>query len=268
MLLLALVVLVEAWLAPKGRVMEKRLLAWSVRAAFLVIGYLIGMALNRYVTFVPGPLLDFAGAASPTGLRMLEMAILLVLSMGAVDFFQYWAHRAYHRFPLLWKFHAVHHAPRNLDVLNKFEHPLEGAVSWFLIALPVNALIAGVDTNQLDILAAFFLVQTHLIHMNAPIHLGPFGQVLVDNRYHFIHHSRDSRHFNTNFAAVFPVMDMLFGTYRRPEGDTLPETGIEGRLQPSRLSHYFLAHLPDERDDAHDRATRAPSKHNRPDRRP
>jgi sterol desaturase/sphingolipid hydroxylase (fatty acid hydroxylase superfamily) len=247
MLLLAFVVLVEAWLSPKGRPREKRLLAWTVRAVFLAITYLIGTALNRYATFLPGPLFNFAGASSPTGLRMLEMGSLLIVSMLVIDFFQYWAHRAYHRFPLLWKFHAVHHSPRNLDVLNKFEHPLEGVVSWFLIALPVNALIVGVDTNQLDILAAFFLVQTHLIHMNAPVHLGPIGHLLVDNRYHFIHHSRDPRHFDTNFAAVFPVFDKVFGTYRKPEGNELPETGIEGRLQPARLSHYFLAHLPEER---------------------
>jgi sterol desaturase/sphingolipid hydroxylase (fatty acid hydroxylase superfamily) len=244
MLLLALVVLIESWLTPDVRAQKDRLLAWTVRGLFFVVGYMLSVVLGRYLSFMPGPLFDFTDAGSPAGLHMLQTALLFLLSMLATDFCQYWAHRAYHRFPLLWKFHAIHHAPRNLDALHKFEHPIEGLTSWFLIALPVNMLIAGVDATQLGMLAAFFLVQTHLVHMNAPVHLGPLRWLLVDNRFHFIHHSRQRRHYDKNFAAVFPLLDRLFGTYCPPEGDTLPATGLDSHLPPSKLSHFLLASLP------------------------
>ncbi|HET9429200.1 MAG TPA: sterol desaturase family protein [Allosphingosinicella sp.] len=246
LLMLGIVVVIETILVPGNRVDEGRKLAWTVRAGFLVISYLVGLALNRSLPVLPAPLFDFADAASPTGFRMLEMALLFLLSMLAMDFCQYWAHRAYHRFPILWKFHSVHHAPRRLNALHHFQHPVEGVASWFLIALPANLLITGVDPTQFSMLAAFFLVQNHLVHTNAPVHLGPLGRVLVDNRYHFIHHSRDPRHFNTNFAAVTPLFDHLFGTHRAPSGNILPETGLNDRLQPNRLSHYLLAYLPED----------------------
>jgi sterol desaturase/sphingolipid hydroxylase (fatty acid hydroxylase superfamily) len=170
------------------------------------------MMLGRWIDLPFGPLLDFAGPASSSALRMLEMSLLFLLSLLVADFFQYWVHRGYHRFALLWRFHAVHHAPRHLGVLRNFEHPVEAVFSWFLIAVPANLVIAGVDSSQLDLIAAFFLVQSDLVHTRARIHLGPFGRLLADNRYHFIHHSRDPAHFNTNFAAIFPLLDRLFGT--------------------------------------------------------
>jgi lathosterol oxidase len=80
--------------------------------------------------------------------------------------------------------------------------------------------------------------------MNGPIHLGPLNRLVADNRYHFIHHSRDPRHFNSNFAAIFPVIDVMFGTWRKP-GRGLPETGLDGQLAPSTLAGYLLARLPD-----------------------
>lgn len=245
MLALALVVVVERCFLAHGRREKKNLLlAWTVRGMFFVIAYLMSVVLGRWVDFLPGPLINFADAGSPTGLRMAETLVLATLTLFVIDFFQYWAHRAYHRVPLLWKFHSVHHAPRELDVLHKFQHPVEAFVTWFLVILPVNTLIAGVDFTQLGVLAAFFMVRDDLIHMNARIHFGPLGKWIVDNRYHFIHHSRDPKHFDTNFAAVFPILDRAFGTYHPPVRDRLPETGLDERLPASTLTQYLLANLP------------------------
>ncbi|HEX8525528.1 sterol desaturase family protein [Allosphingosinicella sp.] len=246
MLLLAAVVLIESRLASRGEERKNLALAWTVRAAFLIFAYALGLLLARSLPALPGPLFDFTDSGSPSWLRTAQMAVLLLITVLATDFFQYWAHRSFHRFRFLWKFHAVHHSPRDLDVLHAFQHPVEAAATWFLVALPLGALIAGVDAGQFSLLAAFFLVQSHLAHTKAPVHLGPLGGLLVDNRFHFIHHSREPRHFDRNFAAIFPVFDRIFGTYCKPEPGPLPKTGLGDRLPPQRLSHYFLAHLPPE----------------------
>lgn len=41
-------------------------------------------------------------AAQPVWLQFFEMLFV-------ADLFSYWVHRAFHTFPLLWKFHAIHH---------------------------------------------------------------------------------------------------------------------------------------------------------------
>src|SRR5580698_9073295 len=38
-----------------------------------------------------------------------------VIAFVASDFLSYWVHRAYHRVPLLWKFHVVHHSSEPVD---------------------------------------------------------------------------------------------------------------------------------------------------------
>jgi sterol desaturase/sphingolipid hydroxylase (fatty acid hydroxylase superfamily) len=43
--------------------------------------------------------------------------------------------------------------------------------------------------------------------------------------YHRRHHSRLTEHYNTNFAALFPIFDVIFGTYRRPDG--WPPSGLD-----------------------------------------
>ena len=37
--------------------------------------------------------------------------------MFLTDFVQYWFHRAFHRIPFLWGFHAVHHSAQKMDWL-------------------------------------------------------------------------------------------------------------------------------------------------------
>ena len=53
---------------------------------------------------------------------------------------------------------------------------------------------------------------------------------------HRIHHSRMREHFDQNFAAFFPIWDVLFGTYHYPERDEYPSTGVHGEREVQSLS--------------------------------
>src|SRR5688500_17234046 len=48
--------------------------------------------------------------SQPLILQVVEIMIL-------TDFAQYWFHRAFHRVPFLWGFHAIHHSTRAMDWL-------------------------------------------------------------------------------------------------------------------------------------------------------
>ncbi len=43
--------------------------------------------------------------------------VQLIEIMFLTDVVQYWVHRAFHRVPFLWGFHAVHHSPQHMDWL-------------------------------------------------------------------------------------------------------------------------------------------------------
>jgi len=69
--------------------------------------------------------------------------VMLIL---ASDFLRYWLHRAAHTFPLLWRLHAVHHAPERLYWLNvgRF-HPVEKALQLLVETVPF-ALLGASET--------------------------------------------------------------------------------------------------------------------------
>ncbi len=75
--------------------------------------------------------------------RWLIIAEVLVYS----DFVYYWVHRAAHTFPVLWRFHAVHHSTEHLRWTSALRaHPVEVylhvviALPLFLVGFPLEAL--------------------------------------------------------------------------------------------------------------------------------
>jgi sterol desaturase/sphingolipid hydroxylase (fatty acid hydroxylase superfamily) len=235
LLVLGGVVLVERWTAGADSAPVDRL-AWLVQALFgaTTIGTL--MILGQ-LGIRGDPLIDIRyGRDEPAYWIATIFAFLAALI--AADILTYWLHRAQHRFAWLWKFHMVHHSQR-VDALHNINHPIELMMSYLLVAIPVGLLIR-VGPLDLLLLAGFFSIQGLLNHMRSPINLGPLGRLLSDNRFHMIHHSRDPADYGSNFAARFPFIDRMFGTYCEPRAQ-LPETGLPDRDPPTTVGQYVLA---------------------------
>ena len=240
--LLGFVVAAERWLGSAGGSRRRRALVWAVQAVYLVLAYAAGLLIAKYIA-PHSPLPDFVSDSLGAFSKSIMAGVYFLAILFLTDLLHYWAHRAHHRFAFLWHFHAVHHAPRGLNALHNIVHPVEQVVRALIVALPIG-LLPGADAHSLPaVFVAFYQLQNHLLHMDGPIHWGPFNRIVADNRYHFIHHSRDPRHYNKNFAAIFPVIDLMFGTWQKP-GRALPETGLDDKLPPSTLAGYMLARLP------------------------
>ena len=74
-----------------------------------------------------------------------------------------------------------------------------------------------------------------VVHMNIRASFGRFWPMLNSPQYHRIHHAADLVYANRNFAALFPVFDVIFRTYHRPEKDEYPASGLENGEAPSGL---------------------------------
>lgn len=236
---LALTFLVERRFSEAEREPKDYATAAAVQIVFLFTAYAATMLISKLV-----PLPDFMLLTPPEGGSPLISAAWTFAAVGvyliAFDFLLYWAHRAHHAIPILWKFHSVHHSAHDLDALHNFVHPVELLVRYFVIAIPLG-LIVQIDQFQFYALFAFLAIQNQLNHMNVPVNFGVLGAVFVDNRHHFIHHSRERRHHDRNFAAIFSFTDRIFGTYAAPAAGALPKTGFDACERPSRLSDYLLA---------------------------
>lgn len=155
------------------------------------------------------------------------------------DVLLYWVHRYEHKNKALWYLHKIHHAVEDMDSVSGAFHPVSNIIRWLVTILPLS-LIIKIELNDALVIASFLAGVHYAQHTRAPLHFGWFGKIIGDNRFHFLHHSKDPRYYNKNFAAIFPVIDMIFGTYMEPDKNSLPDTGLH-HLQGAQSVKEFLS---------------------------
>lgn len=149
-----------------------------------------------------------------------------------IDLAEYWRHRLSHRFSWWWALHAVHHSQRQLTLwADDRNHVLDGLIQ--ALTLAVLALAIGVPGNQFIAVVLAMRLLESLAHANVRIGFGRIGdRLLVSPRYHRLHHAigtgHEGRYHGCNFATLFPLWDMLFGTANFARA--YPPTGIRDQL--------------------------------------
>lgn len=164
------------------------------------------------------------------GIFAVPVAILFA------DFLKYWEHRFEHRF--YWQVHKVHHAVRELHAANNIGHPLHALPLLAFYYLPMSLLnFQSVVTPMAAVLA--IKVVNNYTHSPVAYHFGWLRHLLIDNRFHRIHHSLDARHFDRNFGVIFSVWDRMFGTAYFPKEGEWPAIGVEGEDAPRGIGHFL-----------------------------
>ena len=154
------------------------------------------------------------------------------------DFLFYWFHRFQHRF--LWRFHSVHHCVENMSAANSYHHWSEPVWGQVLVVLPLS-FFQIVALDQAVWMAVVMRIYPFYIHSPIKLHFGRLSAILVDNRFHRIHHSVEPRHFDRNFGAITTLWDRMFGTAHFPARDEWPDVGIAAHGEPKTLREWFNA---------------------------
>lgn len=159
------------------------------------------------------------------------------LTILLADLLAYWRHRAEHRW--FWPIHAVHHCPRELHAANSWGHPLQVIPDLLFVTFPLSFVqMPGPEAPlAIGLVVAFLALY---IHSPTDIHFGPFRRVVVDNRFHRIHHSVEPQHVDHNFGICFSLWDWLFRTAYWPEKGEWPRVGIDHA--PPETMRQFLAY--------------------------
>jgi sterol desaturase/sphingolipid hydroxylase (fatty acid hydroxylase superfamily) len=167
---------------------------------------------------------DFAGGLAAT-----------LLSILIFDFFYYWWHRSEHKYPALWAIHKLHHMDPGINVsTDNRHHWLEDVGRIPMIAIPM-AILFDLSPAVGGTIGFVFSAWTFFIHANLKLNLGRLSWLFDGPQVHRIHHSRLPEHFDRNFAAFFPIWDVIFGTYYHPHPDEFPPTGVAGEPEVTTL---------------------------------
>lgn len=159
----------------------------------------------------------------------LQGVLFLVLS----DFMLYWTHRLFHGGEF-WKYHAVHHSSEDLEWISAARfHPINLILGT--IAVDVILLMAGISPNVMIWVGPFTTFHSAFVHANLNWTLGPLKYVLATPVFHRWHHTPMEQGGNTNFAGTFPIWDILFGTFRMPEGQLPMAYGKDEATMPGEF---------------------------------
>jgi len=149
-------------------------------------------------------------------LANLRLSIAAVLGFLALDLAIYGQHILFHKVPLLWRLHRMHHADLDVDVSTGLRfHPLE-----ILISLAIKiavVLVFGIPAVAVVVFEVVLNATSLFNHSNVamPKWLDRTLRLLVVTPdMHRVHHSVLRYETDSNFAFNRPWWDRMFRTYR------------------------------------------------------
>ncbi len=154
----------------------------------------------------------------------------LLLDLLLLDLLIYWWHRWNHEWPVLWRFHGVHHLDRFLDSTSALRFhfgevliaALARAAAILLIGFPLSSILAF---ETLVLFAAIF----HHSDLRLPPALeGALARLLITPSIHWRHHHRLKRDTDSNYGTVFSFWDRLFATANPAGREGAMTIGVEG----------------------------------------
>jgi sterol desaturase/sphingolipid hydroxylase (fatty acid hydroxylase superfamily) len=203
-----------------------------------VVGQGFGNQLGEAI--VAGALAVFAGWAGnrvdialwPTSWPLTLQVLLGILLADGLEYARHWAA---HRYDWLWRIHALHHSVDRMHVLKSGRgHFLDMVLRHLTVFLPLAMI--GAPTTILLAYVAAVTVLGGIGHSNIDMRLPAFLHRLVMTPHvHRIHHARDVDLALANYANVFPVWDLLFGTFGDPARVRPTGFGIEHDTMPASL---------------------------------
>jgi len=155
-----------------------------------------------------------------------------LITLLVIDFVEYWIHRLQHRAHWWWALHSLHHSQRQMTFwADNRNHLLDDILTSAVVALV--ALAIGVPSGQFFLLIVAARMAQSLAHVNARISFGWLGErLLVSPRFHRTHHAmgvgHEGKYRGCNFAVLFPLWDMVFGTANF--APTYEPTGVRDQL--------------------------------------
>lgn len=171
----------------------------------------------------------------------MEVALTVIL----LDFVAWIWHMANHRWPLLWRFHAVHHSDEAFETSTGFRfHPGELLISLGVRLLVVTA--TGLPLLGLILFELIFGAFNLFVHsdLRLPLKLERvISLVFVTPSLHRMHHSASPAEHNRNFGTIFSFWDRIARTFLYADSTSPVKVGLLG-LDRKSLSFRGILTMP------------------------
>ncbi len=217
--LLVLMIGLEA-LAPRRRRQLSRKDRWPANLGIVVVDTLAARLL------IPLPPAAAALWAAEHGIGTFHWLALpdwaaILATILILDLAIYAQHVVFHKVPVLWRLHRMHHADTEIDTTTGIRfHPIEIVLSILIkiaLVIALGAPAAAVILFEVILNACAMFNHANLA---LPVWLDrPLRLLIVTPDMHRVHHSWHRDETDSNYGFNVPWWDRLFGTYRAQPRD-------------------------------------------------
>ena len=202
----------------------------AIVVTFVVIALASGVSITKQ---------GLEGFLEPRGpISELPWGVQLFGLLFLSDAIAYGMHRWLHG-RRLWAFHAVHHSSEDVDWLSSVRlHPVNDVLIRVAQAVPI--VLLGFDPTLLAAYVPILSLYAIFIHANVPWSFGPLRYVVATPAFHRWHHAASEEGRNRNFAGLFPIFDLLFGTFHMPKGRAPERFGAPDAEVPEGIVAQLL----------------------------
>src|SRR5690554_3194302 len=238
---LGMLLLMVLWefAAPKRTARYGRTQRWPANLAIVVIDSLVVRLL------LPAGLVGIALIVAERNIGLLHQVILpnwldILIAVVVLDIAIYWQHRLFHRVPLLWRLHRVHHADPDFDVTTGLRfHPLEIGLSLLIkaaVVVLVGAPVLAIIIFEV-LLNACSLFNHGNVALPKPIERW-VRKFLITQELHRIHHSSIKTETNSNYGFSVSWWDHLFGSFtgQAQAGSDHIDIGLQDYRNPQQTT--------------------------------
>lgn len=158
-------------------------------------------------------------------IRELPLAAKALAVFGlflGVDMAFYWFHRWAHVWAAPWATHVVHHSSEEMNLIVALRQ--SAFEDLFAVVFYLPLALAGFPPEWFAAMFSFNLIWQFWCHTRMIGKLGPLELVFNTPSHHRVHHARNPKYLDKNYAGTLIIWDRMFGTF--VEEDEEPVYGI------------------------------------------
>ena len=157
------------------------------------------------------------------------------------DLRYYWVHRFGHRSRWVWASHVNHHSSQHYNLTTALRQTWTGTFT-FMMVVRAPLILLGFHPAMVLFVGGLNLIYQFWIHTEAIGRLPRWIEAVMNTpSHHRVHHGRNPRYLDVNYAGVFIIWDRMFGTFVPEQEADRPEYGLVhnlGTFNPIRLAFH------------------------------
>ncbi|WP_323768077.1 sterol desaturase family protein [Antarctobacter sp.] len=171
------------------------------------------------------------------GISWWVIALCFVLD----DLRYYWVHRFGHRIRWVWASHVNHHSSQHYNLTTALRQTWTYTFT-FMMVVRAPLILMGFHPALVLFCGGLNLIYQFWIHTETIGRMPKWVEAVMNTpSHHRVHHGRNARYLDANYAGVFIVWDKLFGTFVPELDEEKPDYGLVhniGTFNPIRVAFH------------------------------